>query len=56
MVCEECGCDLVFNTKTNDIEIFEINEDYCGVYVECAECGEGWLVNYIFEDIQPDRI
>ncbi|MFW5895534.1 MAG: hypothetical protein ACOCT9_02200 [archaeon] len=56
MICETCGVDLIFDTQNNDIEIFEINEDFCVVYVECIECGDGWLVEYRFEEIRPDRI
>lgn len=56
MICEACGSDLVFDTEINDIEIFEINEDYCIVFVNCIGCEESWLVEYGFEDMQLDRI
>lgn len=53
LVCEECGCDIVFDLNKGIIDIMEINKEYCVIYVDCS-CGEGWLVQYDFVEMVHD--
>ncbi|MFW6311999.1 MAG: hypothetical protein ACOC1K_07170 [Nanoarchaeota archaeon] len=51
MNCEKCGRELVLH---ENLDIYHIDSDMVVIYVNCDGCGEGYFVEYRFENIEHD--